>query len=525
MSFIRYHTTCGQSVDSTTFDFASLSLKGKAAHLVRQTMMNAYLDMVYGKDLWFLFKDHKRSLSDQYYGQYQPALRHQHFDNPVEAAFYHNASIMVQTYLETQGAIEFITRCELLRSIDGNAPGPLAVYYMDDVLGITTKDGVPKCGSIDWARGVLCHLHNSCAYTEERAKISSIGLLSPVTVNKRSYVWKEHKALMYYYEPEKISSCCQKLNFQKPTVFMTYLGSMTLDFCNGYLEGLFGLLSSFMIDPDYCWDLLKPRAPYEEHEGANAYIFKGCYKTLFGDTTNKVYFPYLSLEEKPVGFSNVDACQSFFWLVSYTAEFLRIGDSASLRTLLLYFEPNLNERKLSDLLKIMYKFPELTLEERNKMFSSTIGMIIGSLQLPSMEADDDTPDVPETPEIPDEDDNPTDDPDDDPSDEPDDAPDDDPDDDPDDEPDDDTADPVEPAAVDTTTYAFDFGPIEDLDDMMSRLELDRRISAILTNDNVLKSITGYQRKLLRNLQRYYLYLVNKSTLQLLIKKLNYRSKS
>ena len=549
-TFIKLLTTDSKQSNFTAFTFESFSYRDKIIHLVRQCVGVKYLKFVYGEDLWFLFKKYETDLK-----------------------------IVLEAFIKTTKNNFMIKKDEELNSLIStgiiicnnclneivNLP-PINISIENFLKFYLPDDNVPSFGSYEFVQTFITHLKN-VTFNSNKSFEGKSAILIPYNAMNQYSSWTEIQGQSYEYDIKEIKSHCEKVEIDMNNLspFLTLLTSIKNSIFQQSISSTLGLLSSFMIDPNYISDYNGYLTSFysnfhkntnstlkdviKTNQEVNTIIYKGCYRVLFDEIEHSVFDSIntqcrsVVVMNKRTGYStpivNVLTAKNMFWLLSYINQNFSgfLNDNEILTKFIAYFEPKISPDDLHDLIKIFYKLPDVSVRDDSLLKRSGAVSLFSKTKSPfKMEDDSESEDTEKDAtsedekdtqtetdkkeedsstekdkETPDENDK-TDDTEDEPTDETEES--------------EDPKDDLQPDESEETIsddqpvpeYLLKLSAPPDLNDVMYRMELDRVIGAILQNPP--KKLSGEILKTLKTLRSHLLYLISLQQLKLLINKVN-----
>lgn len=552
-TFINVLTTDNISKNFNFTSYNNLQYTDKLTHIVRQCVGIKYLKLVYGKDLWFLFDQYRKEIELEFGSLVSKAKTHAY----TKDSSMMNKIAMTMTICNN-ALYENVTSYPMITIDD------FAQFYGPSLV-------VPEFGSLTFVDTFYTHLKN--INIGKSKVITSDGrgsILIPYNPMSKESSWKEVVGQSYEYDIKQYEAYASKLDISIDNIlpFFTLLASIKNAVYNQNINSTLAVLASFMIDSEYVNDYCGYLTLYmnevdkikivgnkrdatkninETTKDPNLMIYKGCFRILFDEIENSVFNNINSQCKCTLGINQrtglsrtiIDSrtSKNLLWLISFinnsNSEFL--NDNKLMTKLITYFEPKIDPSQVHTLLTILYKVPNITVEEYSFLAATTIGNLFSKVspfteedgeepedsdaeeddasdteeKTEDTETDDENEDT-ETNESTSEDSETTD----------------------DTESSDDTG--LSEDEVDTTTettadeetvsddqaipeYLLQLGSPPNLDNSLYRLEMDRVITLILKNPP--KSMSSETIKILTNLQSYWLHLLTLPTLKLVLQKL------
>lgn len=540
-TYIKTLTTDDRYRDFNKVAYDQFSLHEQSIHLVRQCWGMKYLKLIYGDDLWFLFKAYHQDLETEL-NLFKDKIKSYGHDGFVQGACTRAAIICNNALKDPVVSIPLgITEDDFMLS-----------FSFPQKSGGDHRDKIPVFGTPHFALTLFAHLRNMVLPMESRGKALSRefkgSLLVPYNPLNSISSWREMKGGDYEYDVEVVKHNCTKVGLD-PALLSPFLQLLVSIKRTPYLEApesLLAMLATFMIDPTYITDYCgyinamtgtEDTGQSKKTPSVNSIIYKGCYRVLFDELNNSVFKTLntqckVVIADKNSGFTKpvVDnhCAKNLLWLLCYITEKADVGfkNNAILTKLITYFEPKILPANIPKFLTILHKVPDLSLAEQNLLLSSGFGSLFSASGSPfSTEADEVTDDesqddeekkssddTEETEELPDIEDGGIDP----------DATDSDTDGGTEDsEEGGDTDDSGEVESSDDQQvlpeYLLELGAPPDLDNVLYRMELDRNITLILKSPP--KNMPGEDIKTLQYLQTYWLHIISLPTLKLIINSL------
>lgn len=555
-TFINVLTTDNLSKNFNFTSYNNLPYTDKLTHIVRQCVGIKYLKLVYGKDLWFLFDQYKKEIELEFNSLVSKAKTHAFMkDNNMMQ------KIATAMTICNNALYENVTSYPILNIDD------FAQFY-------GPSNVVPEFGSLTFVDTFYTHLKNiNIGKTKVITSDGRGSILIPYNPMSKESAWKEVIGQSYEYDIKQYEAYASKLDISIDNIlpFFTLIASIKNTVYSQNINSTLAVLASFMIDSeyvnDYCGyltlymndvDKIKiagnkkdaTRNISDTTKDPNLMIYKGCFRILFDEIENSVFNNINSQCKCTLGINQrsglsrtiIDnrTSKNLLWLISFinnnNKEFL--NDNKLMTKLITYFEPKIDPNQVHNLLTILYKVPNITVEEYSFLAATTIGNLFSKVSPFTEEDGEDTEEEVDKDSSSEDEENKDD------SEEQ--APEEDAetdetstdeettDEETTDEPESSDDTELSEDEVDTTTettpdeetvtddqalpeYLLQLGSPPNLDNSLYRLEMDRVITLILKNPP--KSMSSETIKILTNLQSYWLHLLTLPTLKLVLQKL------
>lgn len=554
-TFIKVLTTDTKKIEFNSSFYESFSYRDKIIHMVRQCIGMKYLKLVYGNDLWFLFK-------------------HYHKDLQLEIDFLNNKSKSMNLFgNDEESKILFSEGMNICINAlsDVTISSPISIDIDNLSKFFIEVDHIPNFGSLTFAKTLYTHLQN-CRDNSSKSFEGKCSILIPYNAMNSFSSWREIEGQSYDYDVKEMKVHADSIGIDINSIspFLKLLISIKNSIYQQSISSLLGLLSSFMIDPTYVNDYSgfitsfystgdPVKSPIESKVKkiyeTNSIIFKGAYRVLFDEIDNSV-FNYINNQcrcivsmDKRIGFTtpivNPLTAKNMFWILSYiNKNFVDFfNDNKILTKFIAYFEPKITPDEITALLNAFYKMPNITKKDELILEKSNVGNIFSKGKSPfkleedaekeepdkkeeekdteekdtqeedSKEEDKTTPDNTEENTDENVDDSGTENDDTDQEEAPIDES-------------EDPADDVDPPKAEEEVsedqvlpeYLLKLDAPPDLNSVLYRHELDRAITCILKNPP--KKMSNEVILILKNLQSHWLHIIALPQLKLIIKKLN-----